>query len=329
MSSSLEQETVEAYRELKEGLGFSLLNARTTIELTGSDRAQFLHNFCTNDILGLKPGGGCETFITNVQGKIVAYVSIFCEADAIVLESGAGQAESILTHLDRYLIREDVVLTDQSEETNQIYLGSGTWTQALASPDAVALCHHPMSHTRYDLGRQTVCLRNVTGTSLPVFQISCSAEIQNEVIESLRQLGAKSCSADAVEIIRVEAGLPIYGVDINDQNLPQEVGRESSTISFTKGCYLGQETVARIDALGHVNWLFKGMRFLDGGSAQAGTELMVDGNKVGRVTSSIYSPFLNSAFSLGYVRREHGSAGTRITTTAGPLEILDLPLIDS
>ena len=324
MSSSLEQ----AYRELKEGLGFSVLNARTTIELTGADRAQFLHNFCTNDVLGLKPGDGCEAFITNVQGKIVAYVLIFCEADSIILESDADQAESILTHLGRYLIREDVVLTDRSEETRQIYLGSGTWHQTLASPGAVEICHQPMSHTRYDLGHRTVCLRNITGTSLPVFQISCLAEIQNQVVGSLQELGARACSADAVEIIRVEAGVPIYGADITDENLPQELGRENSTISFTKGCYLGQETVARIDALGHVNWLFKGIRFLNDVSAQPGTELMVDGTRVGRVTSSIYSPFLNSAFSLGYVRGKHAAAGTRITTSAGPLEVLNLPLVD-
>ena len=326
MTSPLKETTLRSYRELRDGLGFIVAKNRTTIDVTGADRSRFLHNFCTNDVTSLTPGRGCEAFITNVQGKIEAYLSIFCHSKSLVLDADSGQAEKIMSHLERYLIREDVALNDQSEESVQILLSGLEWPEFLSSR-----CDGPwpgdyLSHGECVLARQRVQLRNISGTSLPRFQVLLPRELADEVVESLEQMGACSVEAAAAEIVRVEEGLPVYGQDITSRNLPQEVGRDELAISFSKGCYLGQETVARIDALGHVNWLLKGIRFGGHAAAEPQSELVVDGSPVARVTSSIYSPLLNSPFSLGYVRREYSEVGAHVDTSAGRMEVMELPL---
>jgi hypothetical protein len=134
------------------------------------------------------------------------------------------------------------------------------------------------------------------------------------------------CGWNALETLRIESGTPLLGVDFDERNLPQEVGRDAQAISFTKGCYLGQETVARIDALGHVNQRIAGVRF--GGDAPpfAGTELTRGGAAVGRVTSAAWSPRLAAPLALAMVRREHGAPGTALESALGPCEVVALPL---
>src|SRR5262249_52381639 len=111
-----------------------------------------------------------------------------------------------------------------------------------------------------------------------------------------------------------------------DDNLPQEVGRDAQAISFTKGCYLGQETVARIDALGHVNQLLVGLRCDSSNLPSCGSALSVDGKSVGHVTSAVWSPTLHAALALGYVRRSHAKSRTKVLTSAGLAEVVSLPI---
>jgi folate-binding protein YgfZ len=125
---------------------------------------------------------------------------------------------------------------------------------------------------------------------------------------------------------RIESGMPLFGVDFHEDNLPQEVGRDAESISFTKGCYLGQETVARIDALGHVNQRLVGVRFSGNEVPQAGTELSFGGAKVGRVTSAAWSPRLSAPLALAMVRREANAVGTKLESPFGAAEIVALPL---
>jgi folate-binding protein YgfZ len=119
--------------------------------------------------------------------------------------------------------------------------------------------------------------------------------------------------------------VPLFGVDFDEQNFPQEVGRDREAISFTKGCYLGQETVARIDALGHVNQRLVGVRFDGSDIPGAGTELAQEGANVGKVTSAAYSPKLKAPLALAIVRREANNIGTRLDSPIGPCEVVALP----
>jgi folate-binding protein YgfZ len=138
--------------------------------------------------------------------------------------------------------------------------------------------------------------------------------------------GVIECDPQIAEIIRLEAGVPLYGVDITDENLPQEVNRNAQAISFTKGCYLGQETVARIDALGHVNKLLVGLKFAGETVPATGTELTAQGKAVGQVTSAVYSPRLKAPLALGYVRTGHHEVGDRVESSVGTAEVISLPV---
>jgi folate-binding protein YgfZ len=126
--------------------------------------------------------------------------------------------------------------------------------------------------------------------------------------------------------MRLETGTPLYGVDFDDDNLPQEVGRNEQAISFTKGCYLGQETVARIDALGHVNQQLVGVRFDGEAIPTVGTELTSGGAVAGRVTSATYSPLLEAPLAIAMVRHKFLPTGTRLDSANGPCEIVSMPI---
>ncbi len=127
-----------------------------------------------------------------------------------------------------------------------------------------------------------------------------------------------------IESLRLEAGTPLYGVDISVENLPQEIARDTQAINFKKGCYLGQETVARIDALGHVNKLLLLVKFPASAAIPVGTELLAGDKVVGRVTSAAWSPQHQAMLALGYVRRELAKRGTRVESSAGPGEIVTI-----
>jgi folate-binding protein YgfZ len=168
------------------------------------------------------------------------------------------------------------------------------------------------------------------------WDIICRAESKlyevhpSEIRDIVRGLVAKGfvlASSQAFESARIEAGMPRYGVDFNEENLPQEVGRDSEAISFTKGCYLGQETVARIDALGHVNQRLAGVRFFGSEVPAADTELTREGRIVGSVTSAAFSPKLGAPIALAMVRREANSPGTRLNSPAGECEVVALPVV--
>ena len=154
-----------------------------------------------------------------------------------------------------------------------------------------------------------------------------------ENLEAIRQMldraGATQCGFEALDAARIEQGTPWFGRDITEQNLPQEIDRDRQAISFTKGCYLGQETVARIDALGHVNRLLRGIRFDGDVVPSSGLELRVgNGQKtVGHITSACWSPKLNAPLALAFVNRGHHEPGARLESEIGSAEVVSLPII--
>jgi folate-binding protein YgfZ len=315
------------YEALQSAVGIAHRRDRTQIELTGKDRALFLHGFCTNDIKRLEPGQGCEAFLTNGQGKTIAFVNIFCEVPRLVIETAPGQAEHIIASLDRYLIREDVQLTDRTESWHELLL---------AGPEAAGLIEQvlganielePLHHLRCTWLGQELAVRRIDYTRQPDYLIAIETGDWQACWDAFGAAAATPCDEAAVEIARIEAGTPNFVVDISDDNLPQEVDRDSTAISFTKGCYLGQETVARIDALGRVNRLFRGLRILSDEIPPRGTEFVRDDKVVARVTSACWSYMLQAPLALAYVRRELSSPGSRLESSIGDAEVVALPLV--
>lgn len=315
---------------LLDGAGVADLSARTQIEVTGTDRASFLHNLSTNEIRKLTPGAGCEAFFCDARGHIQAHAYIFCREQSLVIDSVPGAAGVLMPHLDRYLIREDVQLTDRSSEWCELLLAgpkSGEVLGRLTGIDPAALAGR-VATVDASLAGNYVQIRRFDFAGPHSFAIVGANGVRDGIWIALRALGATPCGDQAVEAMRIAAGSPLFGVDITSRNLPQEVARDERTISFVKGCYLGQETVARIDALGHVNRLLCGLRFSFAGSgelpAAADMALTVGGQSVGEITSAAQSTRLGQV-GLGYVRREHAAPGDRLDSPSGTVEVAALP----
>lgn len=313
------------YQALTAGCGFAEL-PRTVIEVRGNDRAQFLHSFCTNDVKKLAPGEGCEAFITNHQGKTIGHAFIFCEPERLVIGTVAGQAAALIGHFDRFVISEDVTFRDLSDHV-QIFLVAGREAASMlrsltgADPPIEVLA---FTHPQVAGGKCTLFRVPYLGDHS--FFVRSSVAEAAILCGALESAGARRCNSDAAEAVRIEAGFPYFGRDITDANLPQEVNRDKQAISFTKGCYLGQETVARIDALGHVNRLLVGVKFLSQQVPAPGTSLTAGGKDLGQVTSAAFSPALQSPLALAYVRRQHAKRGSQLESEVGPGEVIALPL---
>ena len=311
------------YQALTAGCGFAEL-PRTVIEVRGNDRTQFLQSFCTNDVKKLAHGQGCEAFVTSHQGKTLGHVFIFCESERLVIGTVASQAAALIAHFDRFVISEDVQFRDLSDQV-RIFLVAGRESVAkLRSLTDVDPPAEMLSFTHPQIARCDCTLFRVPYTGLQSHFIRSSSDDAAKVRSALEMAGARRCDADAVEAARIESGFPYFGRDITDDNLPQEVARDQQAISFTKGCYLGQETVARIDALGHVNRLLVSLRFHADQVPSPGTLLLAGDKEVGHVTSACYSPTLQAPLALGYVRRLHAKPGSKLESGLGPVEVIAL-----
>ena len=292
----LDEQTADDYRALTAECGCVSLKEWSVVTLTGADRHTFLHNMCTNEIKGLSTGQHCEAFCTDVKGKIVAHVFVYLTDVKTLLVSVPHQAERLIAHLDRYIIREDVQLADETASCRVSLVAGGNAEQVLATSGL---------RTWFPLPVQTAFLCLDEGQHLP---------------ES-----ATSCSPAAWDILRLEAGLPLYDVDFNAENLPQEIARDSQAINFNKGCYLGQETVARLDALGHVNKQLVSVKFPADSTPTAGIELSHEGKAVGVASSVAVSPKLGAPLGIAMIRRGANALGTQLDSPVGAVEIVSPP----
>lgn len=314
------------YEALVGGAGLVDLSERTRIELTGADRAKFLHNLCTNEVRKLPAGAGCEAFLCDARGHVLFHVFILCRAESLALETMPGEESRLLGHLDRYLIREQVVLTPRTEETCELLVAGPQAAEVLAKLAAGALPDERLANAEIAIvGCPTLVIRTELIRPGGYLVIADRAK-EPELRQALSAAGARPCEFEALDAARIEAGFPWYGVDITAENLPQEVGRDPLAISFVKGCYIGQETVARIDALGHVNKQLVGVKFAGSDAPPPGAELKAAEQVVGEVTSARYSPRLQAPLALAYVRRGHHEPGSKLDSAFGAAEVVKLPV---
>lgn len=290
------------------------LSDRTQIEITGADRATFLHGFCTNDIKSLQPGQGCEAFLTNIKGRVLGHVFVFAGRQSLWLDTVPGQESAIIAHLDRYLIREDVQLVGRSTERGELFVTGGPADQ-LSMLDDLA----PYGNLTREVSGNELDIRRADILNEPGFLLSVPRTAIETTRTSLLAMGCHEGSVDEFESRRIEAGFPYYGRDITEDNIAQEVARTKQCVSFTKGCYLGQEPIARLDAMGHTNRELRRIVFEPGSHPIAGEILRaVDSDdEVGTVTS--VAPLHNHSgtiSALGYLKTRFNAAGTRVRLAA-------------
>jgi folate-binding protein YgfZ len=295
---------------------------RLRLRIEGRDRANFLNNLATNNIKTLKAGCGCETFITSHQGKAIAYGTVLAAANHLKFRTDAPAREPLLAHFAKYGVFDEVTIEDITPGTVEIHLlGPDAW-RSIAAIGLPEPGPHALDHAEGEVGGvpTRVVREAIAG---PVgFTLTGTAAL-TEALERHDEFRALRVLDDAeFEALRIRAGTPLYGREVTATTLPQEIARDRQTINFVKGCYLGQETVARLDAMGHVNKVLRGI-VLDGPPVPPWTELRDDAGKaVGAITSCAGEPGPTGTRSVGLavVRTAHAAPGTalRLDPDAAP-----------
>jgi folate-binding protein YgfZ len=287
------------------------LSGRTQIELQGVDRSKFLHGFCTNEIKSLQPGQGCEAFLTNIKGRVLGHVFVFADTESLWLDTVPGQETALIAHLDRYVIREDVQLVGRSSSHGELFI-TGTHAAALLMLDDGLPPYGSTSRTDLEHPLQ---IRRVDLLGMPGFQISLPRDAVDSTRSRLVAVGCRAGTDDEFETRRIEAGFPYFGVDFTEDQIAQEVARTSRCISFTKGCYLGQEPIARLDAMGHTNRELRRIRFQPGVVPQRGAKLLAaeSDDEAGEITSVAPLPNARGETTcLGYLKTKFGRPDTAV-----------------
>ena len=330
-------DSLREYCYLQESAGVIDLSSRGRLCVAGADRKRFLHGQVTNDINRLQPGEGCYAAITNAKGKMVADANIYCLEDELLLDIEPGLTPTTFQRLDKYIIADDVQLLDVSGHYGMVSIqgpkAASVVRQAafdMALPEG-ALTFKTTSGRQ---GGDIYCMRHDLG-SVVGYDLFVPADSVGRVLEQSAALakehGGGLCGWQALETARIEAGIPRFNQDMDETNLAPETGIEPRAISYSKGCYIGQEVIARVRTYGQVAKALRGLRLA--GNLRAlpakGDKLYIDQKEVGHVTSAVYSPRLQANIALGYVRREHNQAGEQLIVRTpngdSPAVIVDLP----
>jgi len=308
------------YAAARDGVGLIDLCDRALLQFTGPDRLSFLQGMLSNDLRALEPFDGQYAAILTQQGKVVADVRVLCAMNSFYLDFWASLKEKIIAHLNRYLVADEVEIADRSAEYISIS-ARGPRAEALVKAVAggAALPGQTKQHAMITIEGAAVCVvREDPGAPAYdlILPVESAAAIAQRLTEAGKPLGVAWVGTEAQEILRVEAGIPRYGVDFGEDNLLLEASL-ADAVSFTKGCYLGQEIVERIRSRGHVNKKLCGLLLDGAAAAKAGDRLHEGSKEIGAITSSVISPRLGRAVALGYVAKEFWQPGTVLTLDRG------------
>lgn len=309
------------HRALRETAGVLDLSFRSRLCLLGADRVRFLHGQVTNDVKKLRPGEGCYAALTTAKGKMQSDLHVFVLPDEILLDFEPGYAASVSQRLEKFIVADEVQVVDVAP----LYgLLSVQGPKARGLEAFVDWPDQPFGSVKFSdatLGEIYVINHARLGSIGFDLFVPCNSmvAVAEVLISASSAIGGRAVGWNAFEIARIEAGVPRFGADMDETNLPPECGIEARAVSYTKGCYIGQEALNRIHSLGHVNRQLCGLRLADDLKAlpERGAKLLHEGKEVGHVTSAIHSPALQANLALGYVRREANAAGHELTVAGG------------
>ena len=294
------------YELLQHSVGLFERAGRAKLSLGGAEAAEFLQGQVTNDVEALAPGRGCYAALLTHKGKMRADMRILRGADWIWLDSEPGARELLIKTVRMYSIGRDVNVRDVTDEYTILSL-IGPQARAVLDVEPPAEEHALVdgAHGRYvttDLGVDVIC----------------AAESAAAVRAAL---GVETVSEEAVECVRVEGGRPRHGIDTTADTIPEEAGLNERAVSFTKGCYVGQETVARLHYKGKPNRMLRGLRL--SAAAEPGAEVRTEERQVGVLGSTARSP-VHGEIALAILRREVGPGDT-VTVDGTAAEVVALP----
>jgi folate-binding protein YgfZ len=319
--------------------------------VSGADRASYLQGLLTNDIAALTAGTGCYTAYLTAQGRMIADLSVYEIGDVILLAMEGAVKDTVLARLDQFIFSEDVHLGDVTDTFGEVAIVGPNAASIVAevvpgvSIAALTMMRehdnvraprgvegsrlNPQSAIRNPQSEPVIVAR-VLDVGEPGFALYAEREVITSIVDDLRRTGVIELDEATADAIRIESGTPRFGRDMDDDTIPLEAGIESRAISFTKGCYVGQEVIIRVLHRGHgrVARRLVGLRIEGSGVPASGATVRAGEREVGHVTSAAWSPVLKQAIALAYLHRDFVTAGTSVTIDERAAEVVSLPFVD-
>ncbi len=328
---------VGAVRSARTTAAVFALADRAVVEVCGGDRVRFLQGQLTNEIAGLDPDGtrsGCHALVLTAQGRIVAELHVLARQDAFWLETDRAAVPTLIARLEKYVIADDVQIADRTEAWARFGIEGPRAADLLAAAAGEPVARiAPDAWTATSVAGADTIVAAFGWSGETAFQLFVPAASRDAVAGALaasaESLGAVVADGEALEILRVEAGVPRFGAELGEQTLPAEARLVASAVSFSKGCYTGQEIVARMQSRGRVGHLLVGLSLArDGdGLPETGTALLRESGKAGEITSVALSPAAGP-IALGFLRAEHAEPGSRFQLPDGSsATVVALPFV--
>lgn len=321
-------------RRLREAAGIFALSDRGLVEVRGSDRVRWLDGMLTADVKRLAQrgeGAGCAALLLTHRGAIVADFHVACFGESLLLESSRDALALGRAALEKRIIADDVVLVDRSDEHAVLGLEGSRAPEILARAAGASGVPEADAWRELAIAGEEVVVAGFGWSGERAFVLRAAKvareRVERALVEAADALAIELVRGDAalLEVLRVEAGIPAFGAELDEDVLPPEARLERA-IAVNKGCYVGQEIVARLRSRGQVNHLLVGLRAEGSTALAVGSALSVAGRATGEITSAVRSPEAGS-IALAYVRREHAEAGTRVEFDGGAARVAELPFV--
>ena len=314
------------YQELRTGA--ALVESRSTdwLRLTGSDRLRFTNGLVSCDLRSLSAGDGEYGFFADPKGKVVADAAFLATESELWIELAGGRGTAIGAHMGKYLVADQVEIDPLKEWKTILAAGPEAASKLAAAVGRVP--EEPWNGLVVEAGGSRLVIRSERRLGIPAWVLAGPREAVERVAEDLCRAGLRSAGAAAVGSVRIEQGVPWFGLDFSSEagggDFPQETGISDWAVNFDKGCYLGQEIVARIHFRGKINRSLRGLVFEPDSEPRAGVELVWNDEVVGVMNSVAVSPAMGHPIGLAIVHRK-AESGAEVSTPYGPCRLVDLP----
>jgi folate-binding protein YgfZ len=321
----------QEFTALLHGCGIYDLGFRARISLTGSDRVRWLNGMVTNNIRDLAAGHGVYAFLLNPQGRILGDMIVYNLGESLMVETDRSRAEKIIATFNHYIIMDDVEVTNVSDQRTILGV-AGPKSRAILNTAGIEVPElQPLQMISPSCNCECGCAECtvVRGEDAreESYEIWLAPQAVSKTWHALLAAGATPVGSEALEMQRIVAGIPLYGVDIRERDLPQET-EQMRALNFNKGCYVGQEIVERIRSRGNVHRKLTGFSVEGAAEIAAGARIVSDEKEVGEVTSVavLHLPRSERTVALGYIRREVGVPGREVTIGTIKATVVQLPL---
>jgi folate-binding protein YgfZ len=316
------------FQALVSGSGVYDLSLRAKISLTGGDRVRWLNGMVTNNVRDLEPGRGVYAFLLNPQGHILGDLYAYNREESLLVDTDQSQVEKILAVFDKYIIMDDVEVANISDQLTAVGIAGPRAREALQAAGFDMPELKPLQFVEITWQQVGVTLVRGDNPSVQSFELLLAPGHSERVYEALMKAGARPVGSAALELLRITSGIPRYGVDIRERDLPQETEQERA-LNFSKGCYVGQEIVERIRSRGQVRRKFTGFE-ISGPLPGGGSKVQAEGKDVGEITSAASLPVADGErrVALGYIRREVATPGKQVDAGGSAATVANLPFAE-